>query len=71
MAASQNFSWIENQLDIKKVMSKNVCVCSFSIFDIFDIHIITALKCIWSIFEIFDIPFDLSISVLFVQLYTH
>ena len=27
------------------IMSKNVCVCSFPIFDIFDIHSITALKC--------------------------
>ena len=31
------------------------CVCSFPIFDIFDIHSITALRCIWSIFDIFDI----------------
>ena len=36
-------------------MSQNVCVCSFPIFDIFDIHSITALRCIWSIFDIFDI----------------
>ena len=40
---------------IKEVMSQNVCVCSFPIFDIFDIHSITALRCIWSIFDIFDI----------------
>ena len=44
-----------NQLNIKKVMSKDVCVCSFPIFDIFDIHSITALICIWSIFNTFDI----------------
>ena len=46
---------IENPLSIKEVMSQNVCVCSFPIFDIFDIHSITALRCIWSIFDIFDI----------------
>ena len=33
-------------------MSKNVCVCSFPILDIFDI---TVLRCISSIFEVFDI----------------
>ena len=55
VSASQNFLWIENRLIIKKVMSKNVCVCSFLIFNIFDIHSITALRCIWSIFDIFDI----------------
>ena len=55
VAASQNFLWIENRLIIKKVMSINVCVCSFLIFDIFDIHSITALRCIWSIFDTFDI----------------
>ena len=61
---------IENPLSIKEVMSQNVCVCSFaifnihsipalrcfwSIFDTFNIHNITALRCIWSIFDIFDI----------------
>ena len=46
VSASQNFLWIENWLNIKKVMSNNVCVCSFSIFDIFNIHSITALMCI-------------------------
>ena len=35
----------ENHLNIKKVMSINVSVCSFPIFDIFNIHIITALRC--------------------------
>ena len=55
VSASQNFLRIENQLIIKKVMSINVCVCSFLIFDIFDIHNITALRCIWSIFDTFDI----------------
>ena len=54
VSASQNFLRIENQLNIKKVMSKDVCVCSFPIFDIFNIHSITALMCIWSIFDIFD-----------------
>ena len=32
---------IENQLNIKEVMSKNVCVCSF---DTFDIHSIAVLS---------------------------
>ena len=36
-------------------MSQNVCVCSFPIFDIFDIHSITPLMCTLSIFDIFDI----------------
>ena len=54
-SASQNFLRIENWLTFKKVMSKNVCVCSFPIFDIFNIHSITALRCIWSIFDVFDI----------------
>ena len=51
VSAFQNFLWIEHQLNIKKVMSKNVCVCYFAIFDI---HSITALRCIWSIFDIFN-----------------
>ena len=34
-----------SQSNIKKVKSKNVCVCSFPIFNVFDIHSITALKC--------------------------
>ena len=46
------FLWIEKQFNIKKVMSKNVCVCPFPIFDI---HSITALRFIWSIFNVFDI----------------
>ena len=52
---SKTFFRIENPLSIKEVMSQNVCVCSFPIFDIFNIHSITALRCIWSIFDIFDI----------------
>ena len=36
-------------------MSQNVCVCSFPIFDIFDIHSLTSLMCTLSIFDIFDI----------------
>ena len=40
------FFRIENPLSIKEVMSQNVCVCSFPIFDVFDIHGITALMCI-------------------------
>ena len=46
VSAFQNFLQIENRLIIKKVMSKYVCVCSFHIFDIFDMHSITALRCI-------------------------
>ena len=33
-------------------MSQNVCVCSFPIFDIFDIHSLTPLMCTLSIFDI-------------------
>ena len=46
VSAFQNFFWIKNPLIIKEVMSQNVSVCSFPIFDIFDIHRITALRCI-------------------------
>ena len=46
---------IENPLSIKEVMSQNVCICSFPILDIFDIHSITPLMCTLSIFNIFDI----------------
>ena len=55
VSASQNFFRIENPLSIKEVMNQNVCACSFPIFDIFNIHRITALRCIWSIFDIFNI----------------
>ena len=41
-----NFFRIENPLNIKEVMSKNVYVCFFLIFNIFDIHSITTLRCI-------------------------
>ena len=44
-SALQNFFRIENPLSIKEVMSQNVCVCSFPIFDISDINSITALRC--------------------------
>ena len=33
VSAFQNFFRIENPLSIKEVMSQNVCVCSFPIFD--------------------------------------
>ena len=46
VSAFQNFFRIENPLIIKEVMSQNVSVCSFPIFDIFDIHSITAPRCI-------------------------
>ena len=55
VSAFQNFFRIENPLSIKEVMSQNVCVCSFPIFNIFDIHSITPLMCTLSIFDIFDI----------------
>ena len=55
VSASQNFLWIENRLNIKTVISQNMCVCSFPIFDIFDIHSITALRYISFIFNIFNI----------------
>ena len=55
VSAFQNFFRIENPLSIKEVMSQNVCVCSFPIFIIFDIHSITPLMCTLSIFDIFYI----------------
>ena len=55
VSAFQNFFGIENRLSIKEVMSQNVCVCSFPIFDIFDIHSLTPLMCTLSIFDIVDI----------------
>ena len=55
VSAFQNFFRIENPLSIKEVMSQNVCVCSFPIFDIFNIHSLTPLMCTLSIFDIFDI----------------
>ena len=55
VSAFQNFFRIENPLSIKEVMSQNVCICSFPIFDIFDIHSLTPLRCTLSIFDIFDI----------------
>ena len=42
---SKTFFQIEYPLNIKEVMSKNVWVCNFPIFDVFNIHSITALKC--------------------------
>ena len=38
-----------------QIMSQNVCVCSFLILDIFDIHSITPFMCTLSIFSIFNI----------------
>ena len=49
---SKTFFWIENPLSIKEVMSQNVYVRSFPIFDIFDIHSLTPLMCTLSIFDI-------------------
>ena len=56
----KTFFRIENPLSIKEVMSQNVCVCSFPIFNIFDIHSLTPLMCTLSIFDIFDI-FDIAL----------
>ena len=52
VSAFWNFFRIENPLSIKEVMSQNVCVCSFPIFDI---HSLTPLMCTLSIFDIFHI----------------
>ena len=54
VSAFQNFFWIKNPLSINEVMSQNVCLCSFPIFYIFDIHSLTPLMCTLSIFDIFD-----------------
>ena len=43
---SITFKENENDIfDMSHTLYKNVCVCSFPIFDIFDIHSITALRC--------------------------
>ena len=52
VSASQNFFRIKNLLSVKEVMSQNVCVCSFPIFNIFDIHSLTPPMCTLSIFDI-------------------
>ena len=52
---SKTFFQIENPLSIKEVMSQNVYVCSFPIFNIFDTQSITPLVCTLSIFDIFVI----------------
>ena len=52
---SKTFFGLKIRLSIKEVMNQNVCVCSFPIFDISDIHSITAVRCTLSIFNIFDI----------------
>ena len=45
VSAFQNFFQIESLLNIKEVMSQNVCVCSFPIFDTFDVfNVFNALK---------------------------
>ena len=31
--------------DVEDGVEQNMCVCSFPIFDVFDIHSITALRC--------------------------
>ena len=52
--SSAKRSWPPYHRDTKD-FNQNVCVCSFPIFDIFDIHSITPLMCTLSIFDIFDI----------------
>ena len=63
VSAFQNFFRIENPLSIKEVMSQNVCVCSFPIFDVSDIHSITALMCIWSIFDMSHTLYSVRITM--------
>ena len=41
----ENEDDISDIFDMPRTLYKNVCVCSFPIFNIFDIHSITALKC--------------------------
>ena len=43
VSAFQNFNWIENQLNIKKVMSKNVYVFCFDIVGMDSIECIRSL----------------------------
>ena len=64
ISAFQNFFRIENWLNIKKVMSKNVCVCSF---DTFDIDSITTLI----YFELLLTPLTyIAFDLLFVAQYS-
>ena len=51
VSAFQNFLWIENQLNIKKVMGRNVWMCFDSSIDSPDKHSIQCIAC-----------FDLSID---------
>ena len=51
VSAFQNFLWIENQLNIKKVMSRSVWMCFDSSIDSLDKH---SIQCIAS----FDLCID-------------
>ena len=66
VSASQNFLQIENRLIIKKVMSINVCVCSFLIFDIFDIIALQPL----GVFDLSSTPSTLLWSLVLIYLNT-
>ena len=55
VSAFQNFIRSENPLSIKDVPCQNVCVWTFPIFDIFDIHSLTRRLCTLSVFDIFAI----------------
>ena len=44
-SAFQNFLWIENQLNIKKVMDRNVWMCFDSSIDSLDKHSIQCISC--------------------------
>ena len=45
VSAFQNFLWIENLLNIKKVMGRNVWMCFDSSIDSLDKHSIQCIAC--------------------------
>ena len=45
VSAFQNFLWIENRLNIKKVMGRNVWMCFDSSIDSLDKHSIQCIVC--------------------------
>ena len=45
VSAFQNFLWIENPLNIKKVMGRNVWMCFDSSIDSLDKHSIQCIAC--------------------------
>ena len=64
VSAFQNFFRIENPLTIKEVMSQNVCVCSFPIFDIFTYIALQPLG-------VFDLSLTSSTSSTYIGLYSN